>query len=130
MPSNVAAVATVLLSLQTWHTFKLQPVQPLVAVGGAVEEYNNQQELGLEVGLRQAAAAQRRVVGFGRARSSLLLLTAATTTKARDDKSEDRAWNDPCHCWIHCHIGRRTTEATEEAEDDGTPPSAAATGEK
>ena len=67
---------------------------------------------------------------LGRAQSLLPLLTATTTTKAQDDESKDGAWNDPHHCWIRCHIGRRTIEATEEAEDKAIPPSAAATGEE
>ena len=44
------------------------------------------------------------------------------TTKARDDGSEDGAWDDPRRCRIRCHVGRRTIEATEEAEDDAILP--------
>ena len=178
------AVTTVLLSLQTWHNFKLQWVQPLVAAGGAVEQYDNQQELGVRGGIttshgRQGPALgqqqppmsmtpsevqvaqtpsvavighrlrlligrpclhgwrarcegviRRRVMGFGRAGSSLSSSTAAMTTKARDDGSEDGAWDDPRRCRIRCHVGRRTIEATEEAEDNAIPPLAAATGEE
>ena len=69
------------------------------------------------------------VMGFGRAQSSSSLSTATMTTKARDDKSEDGAWDDPRCCWIRCHVGQRMIEVTEEAEDDTIPPLAAATGE-
>jgi hypothetical protein len=72
---------------------------------------------------------RRRVVGFGRAQSSSLL-TATTATKARDNKSEDGAWDDPRRCWIRCHVGLRTIKVTEKAEDDAIPPSTAATGEE
>ncbi len=61
-------------------------------------------------------------MGFERAQSLSLSSTATTTTKARDNESKDGAWNDPRCCWIHCHIGRRTIEATEEAQDDAIPP--------
>jgi hypothetical protein len=47
----VAAVTTVPLSPQTWHDFKLQQVQPLVAAGRAMKEYDNQQELGVRGGI-------------------------------------------------------------------------------
>ena len=72
-------------------------------------------------------------MGFERVHSlSLLLLLwmATTTTKAQDDKSKDRAWNDPRCCQICCHVGQRMIKATEEAEDDAIPPLAAATGEE
>ena len=80
--------------------------------------------------VRCKGVIQRRVVGFGRARSLLLSSTATTTTKAWDNESEDGAWNNPCCCWIHCHVGWRMIEATEEAENNAIPPSATATGEE
>ena len=61
-------------------------------------------------------------MGFERAQSLSSSSTATTTTKARDNESKDGAWNDPRCCRIHCHIGRRTIEGTEEAEDDVIPP--------
>jgi hypothetical protein len=45
----------------------------------------------------------RRVV-VERAQSPLWS-TATTTTKARDNKSEDGAWEDPHGCRIRCYIG-------------------------
>ena len=51
-------------------------------------------------------------------------------TKARDDKSEDGAWDNPHCCWIRCYVGWRTIEATEEAEDNMIPPLSATTEEK
>jgi hypothetical protein len=51
-------------------------------------------------------------------------------TEAWDNESKDRAWDDHHCCEICCHVGLRTIEVTEEADDDGIPPSAAATGEE
>ena len=79
---------------------------------------------------RCEGVAQQRVVGFGRARSLLLSLMTTMTTKAWDDESKDGAWNDPHCCWIRCHVGRWTIEATEEAVHNTIPPLAAATGEE
>ncbi len=54
---------TVLLSPQTWHDFKLHWVQPLVAAGGAVEEYDNQKELGVRGGIATSRCRQGPVLG-------------------------------------------------------------------
>ena len=73
---------------------------------------------------------QQRVVGFGRAQSLSLSAMTTTMTKTRDDESKDGAWDDPHCCRILCHVGQRTIEAAEEAEDNAVPPLAAATGEE
>jgi hypothetical protein len=62
-PPDAVAVTAVLLSPQTWHNFKLQRVQPLVAAGEAVEEYNNQQELGVKGGITTSHGRQGFVLG-------------------------------------------------------------------
>ena len=133
-----AAVTTVPLSPQTWHDFKLQQVQPLVAVGGAVEEYDNQQELGVRGEIaRQAMATKALSLANNNHQcppSSLRNTHSSDRGRSSGGGSNSFAPLSNCcyprPCRIHCHIGRRMIEATEEVEYDVTPPSAAASGEE
>ena len=70
-----------LLSPQTWHNFKHQQIQPLLAAGGAVEEYDNQQELGVRGGIVTVFAF------------SLIVLVCGGRVQAAKASSNGGSWN-------------------------------------